>query len=132
MNFGIVHVGVFQHADEGGCFDGVELALALTKIGLGRSLNAIRSIEIVKLVEVHGEDFLLGVALIELDGDDPLFKLRAHQLKCAIPAGLSPQIGALEQEFSQLLIDRASPTCTALAEYEGFEEHSPQTEKVNA
>ena len=68
---GVVEGGVLAHAHEGGGFFYGEVAGLAAEVGVGGGFDADGVVEEVELVEVHGEDFFLGVVAFELDGDDP-------------------------------------------------------------
>ena len=77
---GVVERGVLAESDEGcGLTDG-EVDGFLVEVGVRGGLDAYRVVEEVEVVEVEGDDFLLGVVALELDGDDPLDGLLEQSL----------------------------------------------------
>ena len=76
----------------------VQIRRTLVEIQLGRRLHPIHaSVSQVELVAVHGQDFTLGVALLQLDGQDHLLELA--------PDGL---FGVQVESFNELLADGAA------------------------
>ena len=55
------------------CFVGGQILRGLAEVGARRRLHPVGALAEVHLVGVKGQDFALGVALLDLDGDDRLF-----------------------------------------------------------
>ena len=79
----VVEPWVFAHAHQrGGLFDRQLLGL-LAEVHVGGVVNAHALVQKVELVEVHRNEFLFGVAGLELHGDDPFLGLLKEPLESA-------------------------------------------------
>ncbi len=77
----VVVARVLEHADEHRRLLDLEVSRLLAEIHVGGSLDADRVVEEVKPVEVHIDDFLLGVEPLELYGYHPLDRLLQRTLE---------------------------------------------------
>src|SRR6185503_18992723 len=79
-----------------------ELLVALVEVQPGRRLDAVGAVAEIHLVAVDREDLPLGVALLDLDGEDRLADLALERL-------LIRQAELILEVPRQLLRERARP-----------------------
>jgi len=83
------------------------------------------TIDKVEFVEVHGDDFLLGVSPFQSDRDNPLPEFLKNP---------TPSTGSLsgKQQLGQLLGNRTGTSRTLLAQNDRFYSHATQCLKIDS
>ena len=85
---GAVLRGAVGQAGQQGALGEVQLADVLAEVRLGGGLDAEGAAAVVDVVQVHRQDFLLGVVLLDAVGDEPLVQLAADGLFAGQPLHL--------------------------------------------
>jgi len=67
--------GHLDHARDHGAFGRFQFPNVFAKKNVGGRLHAVRSLAQINLVQVHGEDLVLGVNGLDLSRDQPLAEL---------------------------------------------------------
>ena len=122
---GIIVRGVLTHAYEGGTFGKVQVLRLLAEISVGGRLDAHGVVQEVEVVQIHGDDFLLGEVALQLDGNYPLDGFLQEALHGAL--GLFR-----EQLLGQLLGDGTAAAGTRLTHQAALHDGTPQGLEVYA
>ena len=81
---GIVERGVLAKSYDGSRLGDGKVFRVFVEIGLGSALDTNGIVEEIKIVEIHGDDFLLGVGLLQFHGDDPFDGFLEQALQLAV------------------------------------------------
>ena len=126
VQHGAVGRGGFEQSHEYGGLVDVQLGGRLVEEGLRGGLDAEGIAAEVDGVEVHGENLLLGVVVLQLDGHDPLTELGED----GATAGVG--LAHLVEVLGQLLGDGGAAAGGAMASDDSLEEHAEETACVDA
>ena len=122
---GIEIAGVLAHAHQRGRLAGVQVAWFLAEIGLGGRLDAHSVVEEVEMVEIHGDDFLLGVIAFNLE--------RNHPFDGFLQGTFPERRGRAGIELlDELLGDGASAARTLLPQDDSLHGHAHEGPEVDA
>ena len=120
------------HADKCSALFYSEFRRVLRKESLGRSLDAIGAAAEKYGIQVHVQNFILGIVTLKFHGGNPLLEFdpdHLHLGKTRNPAG---NVGTRVQRLCKLLGDGTSASLTGIAQEQGLHKHSAKTRKVNA
>ena len=109
-----------------------EFRRVLRKESLGRGLDAICAASEENGIQVHVQNFILGIVTLKFHGGYPLLEFdpdHLHLGKTRNPAG---NVGTRVQCLRKLLGDGTSASLTGIAQKQGLHKHSAKTGKVNA
>ena len=120
-----VGCGSFQQTHQHGGLVDCEVGGRLVKESLGGGLDAKGVAAEVNGVEVHGNNLLLGVVVLQLHGHHPLLELRKHRAYSAL-------MFAGKEVLGQLLRDGTAAAAAAVASDKGLEEDTEQAARVDA
>ena len=107
VKLGVVGRGVVEHAHEHGGFLRLEAVGRGVEEGFGRHFNAEGAGAVLHRVQVHAQNFLLGVALLQVDGREPLLGFGHDGAHHRNVAQAAPTLLAADfvEVFGQLLGD---------------------------
>ena len=75
---------ILAKSHQRGALADIELRRLLVEISIGSRLDAIGTVQEVKIVEIKGDNLLLRVIAFQLDGDDPLYGFLHQSLQGAM------------------------------------------------
>ena len=122
----IVAGRLVDDADQGGRLLYVQLGWLLGEIRLRGRLYAVGPASEEDGVQVHGYNFVLGIAPFELDGGGPFAQLDPYHLQFV--AHFLTRIEGL----GELLGDGTSSSLAGIAHQKGAEEHASEALEINA
>ena len=82
--YGVVERRVLTQTDKRSTLGERQVARLFREIDVGGSLDAHGVMEEVEIIEIQGDDFLLGVVTLQLHCDDPLDRLLQHALRSGV------------------------------------------------
>ena len=127
----IVSRRLVYHADKCSALFHSEFRRVLRKESLGRGLDAIGAATEENGIQVHVQNFILGIVTLKFHGGYPLLEFdpdHLHLGKTRNPAG---NVGTRVQCLRKLLCDGTSAALTRIAQEQGLHEHAAETRKVN-
>ena len=122
---GIEQRGILAHAHQDSTFVHREIAGLLAEIGASGRLDAHGVVKEIEVVEIHCDDFLLGVIALELQGNHPLDGLLEQTLEGAPGSGTVELLG-------QLLRDGATAAGALLLEDAALDNGAQKRFEVDA
>ena len=116
--------GVFTQADEhSGLCDG-EVLRILTEISVRSRLDTYRIVEKIEVVEIHGDNLILCIVTLQLNGYHPLYRLLQHALHHTVRrTGI--------ELLSQLLGDGRTTTGTLLSQQTTLDDGTSQCDEID-
>ena len=122
---GVEERGVLAESDEGGCLAHRQVFGLFVEVSVGCGLDAHRIVQEVEVVEIEGDDLLLGVIALQLDGYHPLYGFLEEALHGAA--------GCLAiQLLRQLLGDGGASSGIGLSHDSSLHDGSAQGTEVDA
>ena len=122
---GVEERGVLAESDEGGCLAHRQVFGLFVEVSVGSGLDAHRIVQEVEVVEIEGDDLLLGVIALQLDGYHPLYGFLEEALHGAA--------GCLAiQLLRQLLGDGGASSGIGLSHESSLHDGSAQGTEVDA
>ena len=122
---GVVSCGLVHHADQHRRLLNIKLIGRLVEERTRRRLDTVGIRSILDRIEIHRNQFLLGVVVFEFHGRDPLFELRDHQTHFTHYGTCRGRI-AREEVLCHLLGDCTTTALTRVAERNGLDTHTDQ------
>ena len=125
VEHGAVGGGSLQKSHKHGGFVDIKLRRGLVEEGFRSGLDAIGIAAEIYSIEIHGNDFLLRIVVLQFHGDHPLLEFREHRPEEAV-------VLAGEEVLGQLLGDGGAAARRAVSSKHGLEEHAEKRTGVDA
>ena len=127
----IVAGRLVDHTHQAGALLHEQFGGILAEEGIGCGLDSVGVAAEEDGVEIHRDDFVLGVVALELDGRNPLLDLDTHHLEDAAEFVAVEFLTRIEG-LGQLLGDGGTAALAGVVQEERLETHAGQSAEVDA
>ena len=132
MKLGVVTGGGIDRADQHRALLGRQFGREFVEESAGGGPDAVGAAAEEHRVEIHRDDFVLGVIAFQFDGREPLAQFNPHHFGLVYAGDAAARFRAGIQSLGQLLGDGTATALFARTAQDSLENHTAQAAEIHA